>query len=206
MSLSSLTICPILFLPMSSLTKCPCLLSQFVPVFSHNMSLSSLTKRPCLLSQYFFYISFFCLRGRFPSLPWDFLLYFTMILQRIRIIVVDAGFEPGTSAPEVWCAVNKPPHLLNKPPHLPLPTYLYLSTYISHNMSNCPCLLSQNVPVFSHNMSYFVFAHVFAHKMSLSSLTICPCLLSQYVPVFSHKTSLSSLTIFFLYIFFLPQG
>ena len=42
-----------------------------------------------------------------------------MILQRIRIIVVDAGFEPGTSAPEVWRATNEPPHLLNEPPHLP---------------------------------------------------------------------------------------
>ena len=34
-----------------------------------------------------------------------------MILQRIRIIVGDAGFEPETSAPEVWCATNEPPHL-----------------------------------------------------------------------------------------------
>ena len=34
-----------------------------------------------------------------------------MILQRIRIIVGDTGFEPGTSAPEVWCATNEPPHL-----------------------------------------------------------------------------------------------
>ena len=33
-----------------------------------------------------------------------------MILQRIRIIVVNAGFEPGTSTPEVWCATNDPPH------------------------------------------------------------------------------------------------
>ena len=33
-----------------------------------------------------------------------------MILQRIRIIVGDAGFEPGTSAPEVWCATNVPLH------------------------------------------------------------------------------------------------
>ena len=24
---------------------------------------------------------------------------------------VDAGYEPGTSAPEVWCATNEPPHL-----------------------------------------------------------------------------------------------
>ena len=23
----------------------------------------------------------------------------------------DAGFEPRTSAPEVWCATNEPPHL-----------------------------------------------------------------------------------------------
>ena len=28
-----------------------------------------------------------------------------------RIIVGDAGFKPGTSAPEVWCATNEPPHL-----------------------------------------------------------------------------------------------
>ena len=44
-----------------------------------------------------------------PPSTLRFLQYFTMILQRIRIIVVDAGFEPGTSAPEVWCATNEPP-------------------------------------------------------------------------------------------------
>ena len=32
----------------------------------------------------------------------DVLHYLTMILQRILIIVEDVGFEPGTSAPEVW--------------------------------------------------------------------------------------------------------
>ena len=41
-----------------------------------------------------------------------------MILQCINIIVgeggvEDAGFEPGTSAPEVWCTTNKLPHLLS---------------------------------------------------------------------------------------------
>ena len=35
-----------------------------------------------------------------------------MILQRIRIIVVDVEFEPGTSAVEVWRATNETPHLL----------------------------------------------------------------------------------------------
>ena len=35
-----------------------------------------------------------------------------MILQRIWVIVGDAGFEPGTSASEVWHASNEPPHLL----------------------------------------------------------------------------------------------
>ena len=35
--------------------------------------------------------------------------YNTMILQSIKIIAVDAGFEPGTSAPEVWRATNEPP-------------------------------------------------------------------------------------------------
>ena len=33
--------------------------------------------------------------------------------------MVDAGFEPGTSASEVWHATNEPPHLPNEPPHLP---------------------------------------------------------------------------------------
>ena len=32
----------------------------------------------------------------FPLCPEIFLIYFSMILQRIRIIVGDAGFEPGT--------------------------------------------------------------------------------------------------------------
>ena len=54
---------------------------------------------------------FLCLMGRFTSFSGDFLHYFTMILQRIRIIVGDARFEPGTSASEVWCATNVLPHL-----------------------------------------------------------------------------------------------
>ena len=44
------------------------------------------------------YIFFFLL---YPEI---FLHYYTLILQRIRIIVGDAGFEPRTSAPEGWCA------------------------------------------------------------------------------------------------------
>ena len=34
-----------------------------------------------------------------------------MILQRIWIIGGVAGFEPRTSALEVWCATIEPPHL-----------------------------------------------------------------------------------------------
>ena len=52
---------------------------------------------------------FFCLRVWFH--PEIFLHYYTMILQRIRVIVGDVGFEPGTFDPEVWCATNEPPHL-----------------------------------------------------------------------------------------------
>ena len=48
--------------------------------------------------------------GGSPLYP-EILQYCTMILQRIRIIVVDAGFEPGTSATEVWRTTNEPPHL-----------------------------------------------------------------------------------------------
>ena len=38
-------------------------------------------------------------------------IFYTMILQRIRIIVGDAGFESGTSAPEVWCATTTSHHI-----------------------------------------------------------------------------------------------
>ena len=61
----------------------------------------------------FYFIFYFCLRGRFPS------LLYSEIFYRIHndpaahhgIIVGDAGLESGTSAPEVWCAGNEPPHL-----------------------------------------------------------------------------------------------
>ena len=58
----------------------------------------------------FFVVYFLASGGGSPLYP-EILQYYTMILQRIRIIVVDAGFEPGTSAPEVWRATNEPPHL-----------------------------------------------------------------------------------------------
>ena len=65
---------------------------------------------------------FFCLRVWFPSLLWDFLHYYTMILQRIRIITGDAGFKPGTSAPE-------------KSGSLPM----------SHHISLVPCIYLQTL-------------------------------------------------------------
>ena len=51
-----------------------------------------------------------------------------MILQRIRIIVVDAGFEPGTTAPEVWRATNESPHLQPMSHHIYC-TELYIMAY-----------------------------------------------------------------------------
>ena len=59
----------------------------------------------------FFINLFFASWVGFPLYP-EILYFITIILQRIRIIVGDAGFEPKTSAPEVWCATNEPPHLL----------------------------------------------------------------------------------------------
>ena len=56
-----------------------------------------------------FYIYFLASGGGSPLYP-EILQYFTMILQRPRIIVGDAGFKPRTSAPEVWRATNEPPH------------------------------------------------------------------------------------------------
>ena len=72
----------------------------------------------------------FCLRMSSAPLPYEFfkpqrgwgwpsppleifhMQYFTMNLQWPRIIVEDAGFEPGTTASEVWCATSEPPQLL----------------------------------------------------------------------------------------------
>ena len=66
---------------------------------------------PCLILIFFV---FFCLRWRFPPYP-DNLQYHTMILLRPMIIVGDARFEPGTSAPEVyqWATTShhEPPHV-----------------------------------------------------------------------------------------------
>ena len=55
--------------------------------------------------------NFFVSGGVFPLFP-EILQYYTMIPQRPRIIVGDSGYEPGTSAPEVWRPANEPPHLL----------------------------------------------------------------------------------------------
>ena len=52
----------------------------------------------------------FCLRGRLPSLPWVFYII-TLWSCSTSGSVGDAGFEPGTSALEVWCTTNEPPHL-----------------------------------------------------------------------------------------------
>ena len=80
-------------------------------IFLHVETGSQLSFPGLLIPRFLFLKFFFCFRGRLPSLSGDFLLYFTMILQRMRIIVLDAGFEPGTYALEVWCATNEPPHL-----------------------------------------------------------------------------------------------
>ena len=64
----------------------------------------------CHGKSFFSLYLFLALGGGFPLYP-EFLQYDTMILHRPRIIVGDAGFEPGTSASEVWRATNEPPHL-----------------------------------------------------------------------------------------------
>ena len=59
----------------------------------------------------FFLYIFLASGGGFP-------LYYTMILQRPRIIVGDSGFEPETSAPEVWGATNEPPENMHIKPNM----------------------------------------------------------------------------------------
>ena len=63
-------------------------------------------------SKYIFFLYIFLASGGgFP-------LYYTMILQRPRIIVGDSGFEPETSAPEVWGATNEPPENMHIKPNM----------------------------------------------------------------------------------------
>ena len=70
----------------------------------------------------FFINLFFASWVGFPLFP-EILYFITIILQRIRIIVGDAGFEPKTSAPEVWCATNVllfPTCSMRRPDHVEL--------------------------------------------------------------------------------------
>ena len=73
----------------------------------------------------FFLFLSFCLRGRFPSLSWNVLQYYTVFLKRIRIIVGDAGFKPGTSAP---CA---PSGALQMSHHISMSHYMFFSLPMS---------------------------------------------------------------------------
>ena len=93
-------------------------------IFLHVETGSQLSFPGLLIPRFLFLTFFFCFRGRLLSLSGDFLLYFTMILQRMRIIVLDAGFEPGTYALEVWCATNEPPHL-----QISFPDFITLSIF-----------------------------------------------------------------------------
>ena len=52
----------------------------------------------------------------------------------------DVGFEPGTSAQEVWCATNEPPHL-----RLKSNLKAYLSVYVLNkdiSYHNLQCVIS----------------------------------------------------------------
>ena len=60
---------------------------------------------------------FFASCGRHPlNLKIVYIQYDTMIPQRTRIIVGDAGIEPGTTAPQksIELPMNEPPHLQRK--------------------------------------------------------------------------------------------
>ena len=59
---------------------------------------------PFLKEKFFLFVLF--------EFPWYLILlhYCSMILQRIGIVVVDDGFEPGTDVSVVGQATNEPPH------------------------------------------------------------------------------------------------
>ena len=59
---------------------------------------------------FFVLFCFFVSGVGFPLYP-EIFYFNTMILQRIRTIVGDAGFEHGTSATEFWCTILMSHHI-----------------------------------------------------------------------------------------------
>ena len=115
-----------------------------------------------------------------PPSTLRFLHYYTMILQRIRIIVGDAGFEPGTSAPEIWRATNEPPHLL----------YCRCSWKKGHQVISISGLRKPQHPVnFQRIQDFLAVCHVIEvgaiHKqltlVCMCSHPFCPCRIIQII-------------------------
>ena len=112
---------------------------------------------------FFLYILFLASGGGSPLYP-EILQYNTMILQRIRIIAVDAGFEPGTFCTFSCKSFKKPSDSFipamwaNRSGHLPK---------ISQ-VSELLMLFTKNEQIahFSANCS---FAHFFAKKRAIRS-------------------------------------
>ena len=78
----------------------------------------------------FFFLYIFLPQVEVPPSTLNFLQYYTMILQRPRIIVGEAGFEPGTSDSEVWratkVATTSPSHHISKATTSPKPPHLQI--------------------------------------------------------------------------------
>ena len=85
---------------------------SFKCINNQNFTSTGQKNTNCIAIELLFLYILFGLRWRFPLYP-EILQFYTIILQRIRIIAVDAGCEPGVSVSEVWRANNEPPHLLN---------------------------------------------------------------------------------------------
>ena len=85
---------------------------SFKCINNQNFTSTGQKNTNCIAIELLFLYILFGLRWRFPLYP-EILQFYTIILQRIRIIAVDAGCDPGVSVSEVWRATNEPPHLLN---------------------------------------------------------------------------------------------
>ena len=109
---------------------------------------------------------FFLPQVEVPPSTLRFLQYCSMILQRPRIIVGDAGFEPGTSVLEVWRATNEPPHLLEQPYHTVHTVDSALVTKTS--TANAAKELKRNLPTLNnithHSMQKQQRFHIYGEK------------------------------------------
>ena len=137
--------------------------------FPFLISITNLYQYLSCLDLHSFFIFFFGLRGRSPSLP----RYFYSIQSDSAcpqnfFTVRDARFEPGTTASEVRSATNEPPHLQQ-----------YILPQSLPCISICPVSISPLcLSLIFLNLYPVLYLQVSTQQQSLSCISLYPVLIS----------------------------